>query len=270
MFTFLEGFTPFQLAVLGGLFAWATTALGASIVFLFNKISRNVMNALLGFSAGIMIAASIWSLIIPAINLAEEQGMVPWIPSAIGVLVGMITLLIVDKIIPHLHRGLTETHAEGLKLGWRKNILVFSAMTLHNIPEGLVIGVAFGSLQFVSSHMTLAVAATLALGIALQDFPEGIAAAAPLRRGGWSRAKSFFYGQLSGVVEPMAAVVGYMFVTASQSILPFALSFSAGAMLFVVIEELIPESQQEGNTDISTIFTIIGFVTMMVLDVALG
>lgn len=270
MFAELEKFTPFQLALTGGIFAWFTTALGASVVFLFGKISRNVMNALLGFSAGVMIAASIWSLIIPSISLAEELHMVSWFPAATGIITGVFVLFIIDKLIPHLHRGLKETYAEGVKTKWKKNILLFSALTLHNIPEGLVIGVAFGSLTYALPDMTLAVAATLALGIAIQDFPEGVAASVPLRTGGWSRIKSFFYGQLSGAVEPIGALIGYLFVITSRLILPFALSFAAGAMLFVVIEELIPESQQEGNTDISTIFTIIGFVTMMVLDVALG
>lgn len=270
MFDFLRGFTPFQLALLGGCFAWLVTSLGAAVVFLFKKIERNVLNGLLGFSAGVMIAASIWSLIIPSIDLAKELHMIPWVPPAVGILSGMIVLLVIDKVLPHLHQGLDMSHVEGVKTNWKKNILLFSAITLHNIPEGLVIGVAFGSLNYSSIHLTLGVAAALALGIAIQDFPEGIAASVPLRGGGWSRMKSFFYGQLSGAVEPIGALIGYLFVITSRLILPFALSFAAGAMLFVVIEELIPESQQEGNTDISTIFTIIGFVTMMVLDVALG
>lgn len=269
-FSFLAGYTPLQLALIGGAFAWMVTSLGAAVVFLFGKIKRNVMNGLLGFSAGVMIAASIWSLIIPSIDLSKELHMIPWVPPAVGILTGMVVLFIIDKIIPHLHQGLPKTKSEGLKTTWQKNILLFSAITLHNIPEGLVIGVAFGSLNYASVHMTLPIAAALALGIALQDFPEGIAAAVPLRSGGWSKWKSFFFGQLSGMVEPVGALFGYLFVTLSRNILPFALSFAAGAMLFVVIEELIPESQQEGNTDISTIFTIIGFVVMMILDVALS
>lgn len=270
MFTFLKAFSPFQLALLGGCFAWGVTSLGAAVVFLFRKIDRNVLNGLLGFSAGVMVAAAIWSLIIPSIDLSKELGMIPWIPPAAGIIVGMIVLFIIDKILPHLHQGLSTEHTEGIKTKWQKNILLFSAITLHNIPEGLVIGVAFGSLNYASIHMTIATAAALALGIAMQDFPEGIAASVPLRGGGWSKWKSFFYGQLSGVVEPIGALFGYWFVTMSRQILPFALAFAAGAMLFVVVEELIPESQQEGNTDISTIFTIVGFVVMMILDVALS
>jgi len=270
MYSFLNNFSPFQLALMGGMFAWAVTSLGAAVVFVFRKIDRNVLNGLLGFSAGVMIAAAIWSLIIPSIELSKEMGMIPWAPPAIGILTGMAVLFAIDKILPHLHQGLPQTYSEGIKTKWQKNILLFSAITLHNIPEGLVIGVAFGSLNYSSVHMTIAVAAALALGIALQDFPEGIAASVPLRSGGWSKWKSFFYGQLSGSVEPIGALIGYWFVSFSKNILPFALAFAAGAMLFVVIEELIPESQQEGNTDISTIFTIIGFVVMMILDVALS
>lgn len=270
MFSFLKEFSPFQLALTGGCFAWAITGLGSAVVFLFNKISRNILNGLLGFSAGVMIAASIWSLIIPSIDLSRDFKMIPWLPPSIGILIGMIVLFAIDKILPHLHQGLPKTHAEGIKTSWQKNILMFSAITLHNIPEGLVIGVAFGSLNYASVHMTFVIASALALGIAIQDFPEGIAASVPLRGGGWSKWKSFFYGQLSGFVEPLGAIIGYVFVTLSRQILPFALSFAAGAMLFVVIEELIPESQQEGNTDISTIFTIVGFIVMMILDVSLG
>jgi len=270
MFEFPKGFSPFQLALIGGCFAWGGTSLGAAVVFLFRKIDRNILNGLLGFSAGVMIAAAIWSLIIPAIDLSKEMRMISWVPPAIGIMTGMVVLFIIDKILPHLHRGLPQSKSEGLKTAWQKNILLFSAITLHNIPEGLVIGVAFGSLNYASTHLTIATAAALALGIAMQDFPEGIAASVPLRGGGWSKWKCFFYGQLSGMVEPIGAVIGYWFVTVSRQILPFALSFAAGAMLFVVIEELIPESQQEGNTDISTIFTIVGFVVMMILDVALS
>lgn len=270
MFDFLKGFSPFQLALIGGLFAWGVTSLGAAVVFLFKKIDRNILNGLLGFSAGVMIAAAIWSLIIPAIDLSKEMKMIAWVPPAIGILTGMVVLFIIDKVLPHLHQGLPQSKSEGIKTAWQKNILLFSAITLHNIPEGLVIGVAFGSLNYSTTHLTIATAAALALGIALQDFPEGIAASVPLRSGGWSKWKCFFYGQLSGMVEPIGALIGYWFVTVSRQILPFALSFAAGAMLFVVIEELIPESQQEGNTDISTIFTVIGFVVMMILDVALS
>lgn len=270
MFSFLSGFSPFQLALMGGCFAWFVTALGSAVVFLFKKIDRNVLNGLLGFSAGVMIAAAVWSLIIPSIELSREMNLISWMPPAVGILLGMGVLFIIDKLLPHLHAGLPQTHTEGIKTNWKKNVLLFSAITLHNIPEGLVIGVAFGSLNFSSVHMTIATAAALALGIALQDFPEGIAASVPLRSGGWSKWKSFFYGQLSGIVEPIGAVFGYLFVTFSKDILPYGLAFAAGAMLFVVIEELIPESQQEGNTDISTIFTIIGFVVMMILDVALS
>lgn len=271
LISYLRNFNPLELALIGGVFAWLVTASGAGMVFVFNKINRNIYNGLLGFSSGIMIAASIWSLIIPALNIATDSGSkTPWLHPALGIITGMLVLLCIDKILPHLHQNLTLDKTEGIKTKWKRNLLLLSAITLHNFPEGLVIGVGFGSLQYATSGISLQGAIALTLGIAIQDFPEGIASSIPLRTSGWSRKKSFFYGQLSGIVEPIGAIFGYLFVTLTRSILPFALSFAAGAMLFVVIEELIPESQQEGNTDISTVFTIIGFVIMMILDVALG
>ena len=262
--------TPFQLALIGGFAGWFATMLGSGFVFVIKRVSQNILNALLGFSAGVMIAASIWSLVIPSLQLGKQSGMrFPFLPAAIGILIGTGILFLIDKVLPHLHQNGPTLQPEGIKTKWHKSVLLFMAMTLHNIPEGIVIGVGFGSLQYGVNALTFASAAALTLGIALQDFPEGIAASVPLRNAGLSRLKSFYYGQLSGVVEPIGAVLGYLFVTFSRSILPYALSFAAGAMLFVVIEELIPESQNKGNTDIATICTIIGFVVMMVLDVGL-
>lgn len=261
--------TPLQLALMGGLAGWVATLLGSGFVFIIKKLNQNILNALLGFSAGVMIAATIWSLIIPSLQLGKQAKMpYPFLPAAVGILIGTAVLFLIDKILPHLHQG-PVTHPEGIKTKWHKSILLFMAMTLHNIPEGIVIGVGFGSLQYGVNALTFAGAAALTLGIALQDFPEGIAASVPLRGAGLSRLKSFYYGQLSGIVEPIGAVLGYYFVTLSRAVLPYTLSFAAGAMLFVVVEELIPESQQKGNTDISTICTIIGFVVMMILDVGL-
>lgn len=269
LYTYFSHLTPFQLALVGGFAGWFATMLGSGFVFVIKRVSQNILNALLGFSAGVMIAASIWSLIIPSLQLGKQSGMrYPFLPAAIGILIGTAVLFLIDKVLPHLHQGPT-LHPEGIKTKWHKSALLFMAMTLHNIPEGIVIGVGFGSLQYGVHALTFASAAALTLGIALQDFPEGIAASVPLRGAGLSRWKSFYYGQLSGVVEPIGAILGYFFVTFSRSILPYVLAFAAGAMLFVVIEELIPESQQKGNTDISTVCTIVGFVVMMVLDIGL-
>lgn len=261
---------PVLLALFASLFTWGLTALGAAMVFFFKKINQKVLNSMLGFAAGVMIAASFWSLLNPAIAMAEEQGKIPWIPAVIGFLSGGAFLLVIDNVLPHLHLGLKMDKAEGIKTTWKRSVLLVLAITLHNIPEGLAVGVAFGALASNPEMGALAGAIALALGIGLQNFPEGAAVSIPLRREGFSRLKSFNYGQLSGLVEPFAAVIGAYLVLVMAQILPYALSFAAGAMIFVVVEELIPESQSGNETDYSTIGAMLGFATMMMLDVALG
>ena len=262
---------PVWQALLATLFTWGVTALGASVVFFFKKISRRVLDAMLGFAAGVMMAASYWSLLAPAIEMAEESGGVPsWVPAVVGFVGGAGFLWVVDKLLPHLHLGLPIEQAEGPLTNWRRSILLVSAITLHNIPEGLAIGVAFGAVGANVPSATLGGAVALALGIGLQNFPEGTAVSVPLRREGLSRLKSFWYGQMSGIVEPVAALAGAAAVIFVRPILPYALSFAAGAMIFVVVEELIPESQLAKNTDLATMAAIVGFAVMMTLDVALG
>jgi len=258
------------LALLASLFTWGVTALGSSMVFLFKKINQKVLNSMLGFAAGVMIAASFWSLLNPAIQMSEEVGNTPWVPAVVGFLSGGVFLLAIDNILPHLHLGLKIDKAEGIKTSWRRSILLVLAITIHNIPEGLAIGVAFGALASSPDVGALSGAVALALGIGLQNFPEGAAVSIPLRREGFSRWKAFNYGQLSGIVEPIAAVLGAYLVLLMEPILPYALSFAAGAMIFVVVEELIPESQTGNETDFSTIGAMLGFALMMLLDVALG
>ena len=240
------------------------------MVFFFKTINKKVLNSMLGFAAGVMIAASFWSLLKPAIEMTEERGDISWIPAVVGFLSGGAFLFLVDKIIPHLHLGLPIDKAEGIKTSLQRSVLLVLAITLHNIPEGLAVGVAFGALANNPDLGMLSGAIVLAVGIGLQNFPEGAAVSIPLRREGLSRLKSFNYGQLSGVVEPIAGVLGAYLVLTISPILPYALSFAAGAMIFVVIEELIPESQMGNETDLSTIGAMLGFATMMFLDVALG
>lgn len=261
---------PIVQALLATLFTWFVTALGASMVFFFKEIKRNILNGMLGFAAGVMIAASFWSLLAPAIEMAEMAGDTPWIPAAVGFLCGGAFLWLVDKLLPHLHMGLPIEDAEGPKTSWQRSILLVLAITLHNIPEGLAVGVAFGAVAAGLPSATLAGAIALAIGIGLQNFPEGAAVSIPLRREGFSRFKSFFYGQSSGLVEPIAGVIGAAAVLFMRPILPYALSFAAGAMIYVVVEELIPEAQQDKNTDVATIGAMLGFAVMMILDVALG
>jgi len=229
-----------------------------------------LLNAMLGFAAGVMIAASFWSLLKPSIEIAEARGMIPWLPAVIGFLSGGAFLLLIDKLLPHLHMGLSTDKAEGIKTSWQRSVLLILAITIHNIPEGLAVGVAFGALASTPDVATLSAAIAVAVGIGIQDFPEGAAVSIPLRREGFTRGKAFFVGQLSGFVEPLAAVIGAYLVVAVTAILPYALAFAAGAMIFVVIEELIPESQSGQETDLSTIGALIGFAIMMFLDVALS
>ncbi|MBU5675518.1 ZIP family metal transporter [Alkaliphilus sp. MSJ-5] len=270
MLDWLNNFDPSIQALIATLFTWGLTALGASLVFFFKNISKKVLNAMLGFAAGVMIAASFWSLLSPAIEMAEEAGIPSWIPAAIGFLAGGAFLYGVDKLLPHLHRNQPIEEAEGIKTSWQRSILLVLAITLHNIPEGLAVGVAFGAVAANLPSASLAGAVALAIGIGIQNFPEGAAVSIPLRREGFSRFKSFFYGQASGIVEPISGVLGAILVVAMRPILPYALSFAAGAMIYVVVEELIPESQLDSNTDISTIGIMLGFTVMMILDVALG
>lgn len=263
-------YNPVILALFATLFTWGVTALGASMVFFFKKIDKRILNSMLGFAAGVMIAASFWSLLKPAIEMSETKGGIAWVPVAIGFLVGGVFLLLIDKILPHLHLGLPMSKAEGIKTSWQRSVLLILAITLHNIPEGLAVGVAFGALSGNTDIQALSGAVALAFGIGLQNFPEGAVVSIPLRREGFSRLKGFWYGQLSGIVEPIAGVIGAFMVVTITALLPYALAFAAGAMIFVVIEELIPESQREFKTDLSTIGAMIGFTTMMILDVALG
>lgn len=240
------------------------------MVFFFKSINKRVLNSMLGFAAGVMIAASFWSLLKPAIEMAEENETLAWMPALIGFLSGGVFLLIIDKTLPHLHMRLTIDKAEGIKTSWQRSVLLILAITLHNIPEGLAVGVAFGALAHNPDIGMLSSAVALAIGIGLQNFPEGAAVSIPLRREGFSRWRAFTYRQLSGIVEPVAGVTGAYLVLTIAPLLPYALSFAAGAMIYVVVEELIPESQTGNETDFSTIGAMIGFATMMVLDVALG
>jgi ZIP family zinc transporter len=270
VFGFLASFHPIIQALFGTLFTWGVTAAGAAMVFFFKTINRKVLDAMLGFAGGVMIAASFWSLLAPAIELSEELGMPAWLPAMVGFLAGGLFLRLVDRLLPHLHLGEPIENAEGPKTTWKKSILLIMAITLHNIPEGLAVGVGFGAVAAGIPGATLGGAVALAIGIGLQNFPEGAAVSVPLRREGFSRSKSFFFGQLSGIVEPMAAVIGAAVAISMRAVLPFALAFAAGAMIFVVVEEVIPESQNSGNTHIATLGAMLGFAVMMFLDVALG
>lgn len=251
-------------------FTWGLTALGAGAVFFFKDVNRKALDMALGFTAGVMIAASFWSLLNPAIALAEEMGQVKWVAPLIGFLAGAFSMRLVDYILPHVHLFGKMEEAEGVKTSWRRTTLLVLAITLHNIPEGLAIGVAFGAVAAGFESATLAAAIALAIGIGIQNCPEGTAVAVPLRREGMSRGKAWWYGQMSAVVEPFAAVIGCLAVLWMRPILPYALAFAAGAMIFVVVEEVIPESQRGGHGDLATLGTMIGFAVMMTLDVALG
>ena len=259
----------FQALIATG-FTWFVTGLGASLVFFFKTINQKLLDGMLGFAAGIMIAASFWSLLAPAIEMSKNMGIIPWMPALIGFLSGGAFLWVIDKVIPHLHIGFSTTEAEGIKTSWQRSILLVLAITIHNIPEGLAVGVAFGAVAVNLPSASLTGAIALTIGIAIQNFPEGTAVSVPLRREGVSRKKAFFYGQLSGLVEPIAGVAGALAVTIMRPLLPYALSFAAGAMIYVVIEELIPESQLNKNTDTATVGAMLGFAVMMVLDVGLG
>lgn len=260
---------PILQAFLATVFTWLLTTIGAALVFGVRSLDRRIVEAMLGFAAGVMLAASVWSLLIPAMELAEADGLPPWLPALVGFICGGLFLFGIDRTLPHLHLGLSSDHAEGVKTSWSRSTLLFTAITLHNIPEGLAVGVAFGAVAD-DGGTTLAAAAALALGIGLQNIPEGTAISLPLRGAGMSRLKAFFYGSLSAVVEPVAAVIGAAAAQAARPILPYILSFAAGAMIYVVVEEVIPESQRGENTDLATGGAMGGFALMMLLDVALG
>jgi ZIP family zinc transporter len=269
-FEWFHSLNPVWQALIGTGFTWFLTAVGASAVFFFKSVKRSILNSMLGFAAGVMIAASYWSLLAPAIEMAEESGVPAWLPAVVGFLLGGAFLWGVDHVMPHLHIGLPIEQAEGIKTSWQRSILLVLAITLHNIPEGLAVGVAFGATGAGMASASLAGAIALALGIGIQNLPEGTAVAVPLRREGVSALKSFWYGQLSGLVEPIAGVLGAAAVLFIRPILPYALAFAAGAMIYVVVEELIPEAQTERDTHHATIGAMLGFALMMMLDVALG
>ncbi len=267
---FFSQYPPYLQALIATLFTWGLTALGASLVFLFKSMKRSLLDGMLGFTGGVMIAASYWSLLAPAIEMTEAKGGISWLPPAVGFVTGALFLFALDKILPHLHINFKESEKEGIKTNWHRTTLLVLAITLHNIPEGLAVGVLFGGAALGFKGATLGGAIALAIGIGIQNFPEGIAVSMPLRRSGVSRFKSFWYGQLSAIVEPVAGVLGAVAVMQFEPILPYALSFAAGAMIYVVIEEVVPETQQDKYTDVAAIGFIIGFTVMMILDVALG
>jgi ZIP family zinc transporter len=269
MLDFFQNLHPVTQAFLATCFTWALTALGAAVVFIRKEMSRKMLDGMLGFAGGVMIAVSSWSLLAPAVEISTGRDIPIWFPAVVGFLAGGLFLHGVDKILPHLHPGFPLEKAEGvIKAAWQQSTLLVLAITLHNIPEGLAVGVAFGAVASGVSPVTITAAIALTIGIGLQNFPEGIAVSLPLRREGMTPLKSFWYGQLSGMVEPVAGVFGAATVILTQSILPYALGFAAGAMIFVVVEQIVPESQRGGNTDLATMGLMIGFAFMVVLDVA--
>jgi ZIP family zinc transporter len=268
-----ETLSPVVQALLAGVFTWAVTALGAGLVVFTRTVDRRLLDAMLGFAAGVMMAASVWSLLLPAIDYAKQQGGIEWLPALVGLAGGGAFLRLADLAVPHLHLNKGVDEAEGPATSWERATLLVLAITIHNIPEGLAVGVAFGAVAAgaeLGEIATLGGAVALALGIGLQNFPEGVAVAMPLRGEGMGRLKSFWYGQLSALVEPVAAVAGAAAVLTLQPALPYALAFAAGAMLYVVVEELIPEAHDHGHEDLATVATLVGFAVMMTLDVALG
>jgi ZIP family zinc transporter len=267
---FFEGIDPVLGAFIATTFTWVVTAAGSSLVFFFGNASRKWLDGMLGFTGGVMVAASFWSLLAPSIAMSERLGNIPWLAPAIGFGAGALFLYALDKVMPHLHINFDPSRAEGPDTKLHRTTLLVLAITLHNIPEGLAVGVLFGGVAAGMPEASIGGAVALAIGIGLQNFPEGFAVSMPLRRQGLSKLRSFWYGQLSAIVEPVAGVVGAMAVIFMQPILPYALAFAAGAMIYVVVEEVIPETQQDKYTDIATLGFIGGFIVMMVLDVALG
>lgn len=269
--SFFISIGPVWSAFIATTFTWLVTASGAGLVFFFKTLHRGVLDTMLGFTGGVMVAASFWSLLNPAIEMSEKLfPSIPWMPAAVGFLAGALFLFFMDKFMPHLHINFGVEESEGMKTRWHKTTLLVLAITLHNIPEGLAVGVLFGAAALGVDGASISAAIALAIGIGLQNFPEGFAVAMPLRRGGVSRKKSFWYGQLSAIVEPVAGVLGAVAVIYMQPVLPFALAFAAGAMIYVVVEEVIPETQRDKYTDVAVLGFIGGFLVMMILDVALG
>jgi len=264
-----ERLGPVQCALVATVFTWLLTALGAATVFFFRSVHRGVLDTMLGFTGGVMVAASFWSLLAPSISMAELQyPSMPWMPAAVGFLCGALFVFAIDKLLPHLHINFQIQEQEGIKTPLHRTTLLVLAITMHNIPEGLAVGVLFGAAAQGIGGATYSAAIALAIGIGLQNFPEGMAVSIPLRRQGLSRSASFFYGQLSAIVEPIAGVLGALAVMQIQALLPYALAFAAGAMMFVVVEEVIPETQRDRYTDVSVLGFIGGFLVMMILDVA--
>ena len=255
MIEFFENINPILAALIGTSFTYFMTATGSGLVFGFKKINHKLLNGMLGFSAGVMIAASFWSLLNPGILLAEDLGMIPWVPAVIGFMSGGLFLMLVDRLLPHLH--IESNHKEGLKSSWQRSVLLVLAITLHNIPEGLAVGVAFGAAAAGLPGATVGAALALAIGIGIQNFPEGAAVSVPLRREGMSRGKAFMIGQYSGIVEPIAGVLGAFLAISMRNFLPYALAFACGAMIYVVVEVFIPESQMMKDTKIATIGAIV-------------
>ncbi len=270
LLSFFQSQSPVVAALVATTFTWLMTAAGASIVFFFKDLPRKWLDGMLGFTGGVMIAASFWSLLAPAIEMSEGDGIMRAVPSAVGFVGGALFLYALDKFLPHLHINFKREEAEGISTNWHKTTLLVLAITLHNIPEGLAVGVLFGGAAMGFDGASIGAAVALAIGIGIQNFPEGIAVSMPLRRQGVSRGRSFWYGQLSAIVEPVAGVVGALLVIQIEPILPYALAFAAGAMIYVVVEEVIPETQRDKYTDIATLGLIAGFVVMMLLDVGLG
>jgi len=270
LINYFESIDPILAALYATLFTWGLTAAGAGLVFLFKNPKRSLMDGMLGFTGGVMVAASFWSLLAPGIEMSEGEGFLKVIPAAVGFLLGALFIFGLDKVMPHLHINFKMDEAEGVKTPWHRTTLLVLAITLHNIPEGLAVGVLFGGVASGFEGATIGGAVALALGIGLQNFPEGFAVAVPMRRHGLSRRKSWMYGQASALVEPIAGVLGAWAVLTFEPILPYALAFAAGAMIFVVVEEVIPETQQDKYTDIATLGFIGGFIIMMCLDVGLG
>ncbi len=270
MFDWFSSLSPVFQAGLACIFTWSVTALGASLVFLMKKINKTFMDGMLGFAAGVMIAASFWSLLSPGIQQAEELGLNAWIMASLGFISGGLLLFISDNIYKLYQSHHPRHRHESKQESFKRCLMLIVSITIHNIPEGMAVGVAFGSVGAHLPGATLTGALAVAIGIGLQNFPEGTAVSFPLRREGYSRAKAFFYGQLSGVVEPIAGIIGVLLVLKVQLLMPFLLCFAAGAMIYVVVQELIPESQTNKQKDLMALFTLIGFSVMMILDVALG
>lgn len=270
MIDFFVNLNPVVQALFATLFTWGVTLLGASLVFFFKKINKNMMDGMLGFAAGVMIAASFWSLLSPAIEMAESLNMISWLIVFFGFFSGGLLLFLGDKIFNYFDKKHSLKNGINDNGSFKRVLMLIFSITLHNIPEGLAVGVAFGSVFYGLDGATVVSSSILALGIGLQNFPEGTAVSVPLRREGLSRKKAFFYGQLSGIVEPFSGVIGALLVLKVRFILPFLLAFAAGAMIYVVVQELIPASQSNEKKELMALFTLIGFSVMMILDVSLG